>query len=511
LPTLLLAASLCVAARCAGLYFDRGDPMLHLDAVDAKTQHFLEMPPEGRPLAPGPDGIPGTEDDVLLGYVSGDVDLVLRTGMTSFSGPIPDPTVEGGLAPLPVAVAEPFGDGTPIEFAVAASDNWGADSSFGNAIDPPSLANAPVLAVAFGDLDGDGYVGVTSLDGNALDTSLEEEELRPVGRQFAFASGGRAGGSVAIAAGGPTGAELLVAVGAAAYAGPFDPQHFGGAVPKGPMVMTHLPFLPRTRPDRVLDGPLPGPADPNAIVGVQIEPGLVPDPAVPTLAERFTVYPSRHRQTADFAHAHSGAFARFGLGRVPVPATYRDLPGRPLRPALDDAGGRIVLEVLQQLSLPDDGAASKGAARVVPLDRLGNVADLESGSTVTLRAEGGVAIVSPDNDGFADRESFTVSNARGRTVVLDDLGSGVFDDEDGAVEVESSAGLLRLDVFLPDPDVDDDGAVDSADEDAVDALNGLRLGEPGYDARFDLTGDGRIDGDDADVVGAHRGDSIPVP
>jgi hypothetical protein len=85
-PLLALAASLCVAARCVSVHVDANDPMLHLDAIDPITQQFLEMTPEGRPLAPGPDGIPDTDDDVLLDFAWGDIDLVLRTGMTSFSG-----------------------------------------------------------------------------------------------------------------------------------------------------------------------------------------------------------------------------------------------------------------------------------------------------------------------------------------------------------------------------------------------------------------------------------------
>jgi hypothetical protein len=130
---------------------------------------------------------------------------------------------------------------------------------------------------------------------------------------------------------------------------------------------------------------------------------------------------------------------------------------------------------------------------------------------VTLRAEGGVAIVSPNTDGDTSVEQLTLTNARGRAVVLDDLAGGDFDDPDGALEVQSAEGLLRLDVFLPDPDVDDDGGVDAADATAVDDARGLRLGDPGYDPRLDLTGDGRIDRDDVDVVDAHLGETVAVP
>ena len=446
----------------------------------------------------------------MLGGVRGDVDLVIRSGIQSFGAAFPAAKIAGGLGALPVAVAEPFGAGTPISFVVGASDGRQGPAA-GNPIDPPSLAGAPILAVAFGDLDGDGVIGVTQLDGNALDLDLEEAELQPIGRRFAPAIGGRAAGALPVAAGGPSGAELVVALGAAAYAGPFAPQHFGGVVPDGPMVMTLLPFPPRTNPNDVLDGNAPGAADPNALTGVQVEPAIVPDPARPGVRERFSIRAASPHPSIDFARAHSGAFARFGLVRVPDPASYRGLPGRPLRPGLDGSGARAVYEVLQQLFLADDGAATQTVLRVVPLDRLGNIADLTGNHTVTLLAEGGVAIVAPDANGDPYTETLSITNARGVPVTLDDDASGSFDDPDGALLVESAEGLLRLDVFLPDADVDDSGSVDATDVDLVDARRNAQLGDADYDARFDLSGDGRIRNEDVALVEDQLGESVPVP
>jgi hypothetical protein len=509
--TTLALAALAYAAlgvRCPfGLQRSPGDRMLHLDPI-LPTGEIVELPHRARPVLPGPDGELGTGDDLVFSGPRGDVDVLVRTGITQFTGPFPPPSIAAGTAALPAAESEPFAEGAPIPFVVAASD--GRRPPAGAPVVPPSLEGAPVLVLAFPDLDADGYVGVTELDGDAGDAAIEEEELRPVGRRFAPASAGRASGELFLAAGGPAGAELLVALCAAAYAGPFDPQHFGGAVPDGPAVMTRLPFLPRTDPDDVIDGNAPGDADPDRLVGVEVEPAFTPDPAGP-LGESYTLRASGADASIDFARSRSGALARFGLARAPDPASYRSLPGRPLRPGLGGGGKRQLFEVVQQLALADDGAASTVAVRVVPLDRLGNVTGVPGSEEVTLLAGGGVAIAAPDADGDPAREVFDVANARGVAVTLDDAGAGILDDADGTLRIESSAGLALLEVFLPDPDVDDSGSVDAADVALVAGRRGAALGEAEYEARLDLSGDGRIHDEDAAAVQAALGANVPVP
>jgi hypothetical protein len=44
----------------------------------------------------------------------------------------------------------------------------------------PELEGKPVLVIAFADLDDDGFVGVTELDGDPLDWVIKESELEPV-------------------------------------------------------------------------------------------------------------------------------------------------------------------------------------------------------------------------------------------------------------------------------------------------------------------------------------------
>jgi hypothetical protein len=507
--TCALAAIACLGAepRCATIYDDPDDPMLHWDVADPDTFELLELPPGAPWIRPGPDGELGTDDDDIWDFIRPDVDLVVRTGIGSFSGPVPPPT---GAGTPPTAVAEPFGEGTPILFVVAATDG-NPLGGVGSPVAPPSLVDVPVLLIAFADLDGDGAIGITLLDGDPLDVSLEEAELEPVGRRLVLASGGRASGEIFVSSGGPPGAEPIVMVGAVAYAGPFDPGHFGGEVPNGPMVMTQLPFLPETDPVEVIDGNLPRPADPMGLAGVEVKNALEPDPTVPAIGESFTIPVDGSAPSIDTARAQSGAFARFGLAAEPEAATYRNLPSRPLRPGLDSAGGRAAFEILQHAFLADDGGTSGRSLRVVALDRLGNVTTPPGASAVTVLAEPPVRITAPDTDGDFSSEELDLADARGAVITIDDDG-GVFDGADrGGLLVEFGAALFQLDVWLPDPDVDDSGTVDAADANLVRSLDRLRVGDPGYDFRADLTGDGRIDDDDVDAVEAENGRNVAVP
>ncbi len=315
----------------------------------------------------------GSADDLIRPNVIGDADLVVRTGITAFTGPFPPPPTP---AAAPIGIAEPFGQGTAVPFVVAASAHAPA-SQPGSPVVPPSLEGVPVIVAAFGDLDGDGYVGVTLLDGDPLDAAIEEAELDPLGRTLVMAQGGQGSGALSLLAGGPPGARLAVVVGAAAYAGPMHPGYLGGVVPDGPMVMTELPFLPRTDPFRAIDfgGLAPGVATPGGLLAVEIEPSYEPDPLDTRVGEHFTIPVDGSAQTVSLAVGQSGQLLRHGLGAAPDPATFRSATRRPLRPGLDSAGGRAVYEILRSLFLADDGSGNPVEVRVLPLDRLGNVAD----------------------------------------------------------------------------------------------------------------------------------------
>ncbi len=483
------------------------DPIFAGDPIDPDTQRAAEIVPGAPWVRPGSDGKLGTADDEILVDVIGDVDLVLRTGILGFVGSIPDPTASRGTAPG--AVAEPSAMGVPVDFVVTASDGDPA-LPYGTPIAPPSFEGLPIIVAAFGDLDGDGYIGVTHLDGDRLDAVLEEAELVPIGRRLVLASGGRASGRLFLQAGGPTGAEIAVALTAAAYVGPRDPSFFNGVIPDGPAVMTGLPFLPNLAPDKVIDG-TPRSAAPTDLIGIEIAPGLAPDPNDARVGEAFTIPTDGSAPTVDLARAHSGAFSRFGIATYPERALHVRPARRPLRLGIDDAGQPAPYRIPYQLVVQDDGAASRTRVRVVPLDRLGNVADLPAPQFVTISSVGPVSIASPDLDGLPDTETFVVSDARGVEVVLDDTGSRYDGPNDGVVLVEGGGSLYRIAVHLPDPDVDDSGRVDAADLKIVKKSKNLREDKPGFDPNLDLTGDGRVSKEDEAAVEAALGQTVFVP
>ncbi len=482
------------------VFRDERDPLLDLDTADPETGLAAEIVPGAPWIRPGPDGEFGTEDDIVFPHVTGDNDLVVRTGITNFSGAFPDPAVAGGAVPR--AVAEPFAAGIPVDFVVAPV-NGHAGPPPGTPIVSRSFMFSPVLVAAFADLDGDGFIGVTHLDGDVFDAAIEEAELSPVGWRIVMAGFARASGSLFVSAGGPRSAPLRVMLGAATYAGRFDPGFFNGAVRNGPAVMTRLPFLPITDPFEVMREEL------------EIEPALVPNPFDPRIGESFTLHTDGSDLTVDGADVVSGAFARFGFGRRPAPGVYDHdhdhESGGLLRPGLDDQGAVVVYEILQRLVLADDGAASRLTLRVLPLDRLGNVADLAGPVVVTLRTGGTVRIIAPDGDGDVTTETISITDAAGATVVIDD-GGGLFDDADADVLVAEGGGAIHaLQVFLLDPDVDDSLLVDAQDIALIESFKGLRSGDPGFDPRLDLNSDGRIDDDDADEVASYLGTVIPTP
>jgi hypothetical protein len=573
-PALCLVAALAAADQHPRVHAP-GDAMLHGDALDPATGRAAEIVPGAPWIEPGPDGRFGSADDVVHADIIGDVDIVVRSGVTKLVGDAVvtaadvqliqaqfnndcnlDPTLDCSAdlngdnlvnvadfqilalqlgndcnvnpdlacsadfdsripathtpATAPTSVADAFGLGVPVDFVVSASD--GVRPPAGRPVDAPSLEGVPILVMAFADLDGDGFVGITHLDGDTTDLEIEDAELSPVGRRYAIAAGGLASGSIQVPVGGPAGAETRVVLAAAAYAGPFDPAFFGGSVPDGPTVMTHLPFLPRTEPVDVLGGALRGPADPFDRVGAEASAAFTPRPADPQLGEAFTLRTDGSTASVDLVLAGSGAAVRFGLAQAPNPATYRFIESRPLRRGLDENGAPATYEILQHLVVADDGAASQTTLRVVPVDRLGNVADLEAAASVRVRSTGPVRIVSPDADGSPLTETLVVSDARGVQIVVDDLGVGRFDDANAAgLVLEGGGAASRVDAFLPDPDVDDSGLVDALDVTLVQMFDGQRFGDPAFDPDLDLDGDGRIDDADASAVRRRLGEVVAIP
>lgn len=489
-----IAALVFLGNTCTFVVTDSSDLLFYLDPFDANAQRPAEIVAGAPWIQAGPDGEYETEDDDIRPWLLGDADLVVRSGISSLSGSFP---ASHDLANAPVASAEPFGSGIPVAFVVAASTP-APTQNLGVPVDSPSLSGVPVVVAAFADLDGDGFVGVTLLDGDALDFAIEEAELEPIGRAVAIARNGQASGVLSLQAGGPAGAPLAAVLTAAAYAGAFDPAFLNGVVPDGPLVTTELPFVPRTDPHRAIDfGPGgPGELQADSLLAVNFEAAYQPDPADLRIGESFTIPTDGSAQTVSLVVGTSGAQVRFGLGRVPVANQYAVFPERPLRPGLDEMFLPSLYEILSYLTVPDDGAGSQISLRVLPLDRLGNVADLAGPASVTVSTGGSVRIVSPDTDSDPHLETIVVGDARGVEIVVDDTG-GTFDDANrDLLVVDDGNVLVAIDVVMPDPDVDDSGLVDSADVWAIASLDGFRLGDDEYDATLDLNGDGRIDDDD---------------
>jgi hypothetical protein len=501
------AACLTCAALLAASGSAAQEPVLAGDPSVPDGSAVAEILPFHPYYDPGRDGKYGTDDDAIRSDRIGDIDLVVRVGAVDLTAGIPDPTAR---AQAPTAVAEPFGQGTLIPFVVFASDG-DERLPYGRETRSPGFDGSPVIVAAFADLDGDGFVGVTNLDGNASDNAVEAAELEPIARQVSVAGASRASGALRVTVGGPAESPLRVLVTAATYIGEFDPDYFGGVVPKGPAVLTQMPLLPDLDPDRVLEGGPKGPPPPRPGIplGVTIEPAFAPGPRNPAIGESFTLRTDGREATVDVIEARSGRCSRFAVALSPGPDFVR-LPERPLRRGLTQDGRPAVYAIPQRLAVADDGAGSPLPLRVVPLDRTDDVCDLDSPREVEIETKR-VRIVSPDSDGDPFRERLTVTGARGAAIALDDSG-GRYDEADNDVLwVRSDGRITRIDIAIPDPDVDDSGTVDARDLLLTSHFASAGTDFPLFRARFDVDGNGVINGRDVDSVAAHQGERATRP
>lgn len=423
------------------------------DPIDPATGRAAEIVPGAPFVAKGPNG---WKDPVIDPSLVGDLDLVVRTGLAAppaFAIPKPSPLRHA----VPHAVAEPLGAGTKVSFVVIGSSAhpfWPLGVFFlpYGVRTADELDGRHVAVMAFADLDGDGYIGVTHLDGNLADEAIEEAEREPVGQHVFIGQTAIAEGALAIAVGGPTGARPRIALAAAAYLGPFLPEFHGGAIPVGPAVFTHLPFHPETDPDRIIGGGLvepPDPTNPLMLLGVHVREGLKPDPGDPRYGEAFTLRLDGSDPSIDVADVSSGAFAGFGLARTPDPSWRYDTEDLKLRPAVGPSGERTVYELARHAALHAESLGSGEAARIVPVDRLGNVADLPAPTAATLRATGWLQILAPDADGDPSRESIVVDDARGVAILLRVDPAASANPTRQHLLVESAGRLNAIEILYP--------------------------------------------------------------
>lgn len=499
-----------LAVTCTARFNSQSDALLDGDWIDPILNQIALLLP-GRPfISAGLDGEFGTGDDVISTHLIGDLDLVLRAGISDSVGPLPPPALAAVEALFATAAAD--GMGTEIDFIVAAVDGM-TPNPLDDPVFSPAIEGNPMLVLAFADLDADGYIGPTLLDGDAFDGEVESAELEPIGMQMLPVLSGRAIGRIRLLAGGPTANPTRIILTAVAFTGEPDPALFGGIVPIGPLMSTAQPILPPTFPADVIDaGPAgPEPMTPDRPLPIRIESAIDPDPTSPFWGEFFSLRLDGSEVSVDGATSLAGDIARIGAALSARLPSYKDLDRRVVRSGLDDAGLPHPFEIAEQIMIADDGMASDVEVRIVPLDRLGSITDLYEPEIVTVTTGGVVQILSPDTDGDPYHESIVLSSARGVTLRLGDSG-GEFDDPlSDTLIIDSRIGGSIVDLILPDPDVDDSGVVDTADLSLVEASRGMEIGDLFYQWRLDVNGDGRVDKKDMRIVESYLGTVIPLP
>ncbi|MFQ5514976.1 MAG: hypothetical protein ACE5FG_11120 [Myxococcota bacterium] len=449
LPALLLALMLGLPAGPA-----RAQQVFSGDPQDPVTGQALPMLPGLPLLLPGPDDEFGTGDDVIDPNHSGDVDLVVRVG-THPAGSIPPPAGASG-GPSVTTISAGGGVIDPaqeIPFTVLVSDGSGSPP-YGQVLTSADLDGRPFTIFAFADLDDDGVIGPTDADGSADDALELQEATAYVGRQVGLLQAGRLQDSLGFHVAAPASlGGLRVVLVAGGYTGS-DPN---ALFSDGPPIFTLWPYFPPLDPGRVIgNGRVPPPV-PDAPSEIKFSPerNYLPAPGHPQLDTPFAIPTDGTEPSTDQLVVVSGAAIAARLFDEVSPTSFRATSRTWLRPA-PGAGGRVlVLPAGALLDLPADGAASTRSLRLLPVDRLGNVADpAPGGFAVELAAHGGVRIVSPDGDGDPLVESLVLASAAGTVVVLDDsgtMGEGRLDLLQGARLIGSSR------VAIGQPDLDQDG------------------------------------------------------
>jgi hypothetical protein len=411
----LVVALLAVARPAAAQAVFSGDP------IDPFTGAPYVMLP-GVPLVhPGPDQRFNTADDFIDTNLVGDVDLVMRTGGTWTGGAMPPPHAGVAAAPVAVAGGTATGVGTRIPFQAIVSDGL-PPAPTGNPLGGSDLDGRPALAVAFGDLDGDGVIGPTANDGTADDAVERQEIVVPVGRQAAPIVSGVAAGTLAFTVGAPAsvgGLGVVVCGGASTGDTPY--LYFDG-----PFIATLLPYAPPIDPDRIIGGNGIGGPDPAALLTdfeLEMEDVFSPAPDHPLLGTPFAIPLDGSSPTVDLVRSESGAAAGVACGRPVDTATFVPGPTRRLVPAVGPTGARALYEPVDAMALASDGAGGARTIDCFVVDRLGNATDPPAGGfPVVLEAGPRTRIVAPDTDGDPAREPLAFATAAAVTVTVDDAG-----------------------------------------------------------------------------------------
>lgn len=410
-----LAALLLAGTAAATPAVFSGDP------VDPSSGlPYVILP--GVPLVhPGADGKFGTTDDLVDPGMVGDVDLVVRTGGGYAGGAIPPPHAGVAAAPAVTVGGGATATGSDVAFQAIVSD--GAPPFVtGNLLAAADLDGRPAFAVAYADLDGDGFIGPTAVDGDADDQVERQETLVPAGRQAASIAGGVATGTLALSIGAPAsvgGLGVVVTAGASTGTTPF--LYFDG-----PWIATLLPYMPPLDPDRIIGSNGVGGPEPSSLLAdfeLEIEKTFTPAPNHPLLGTPYAIPVDGSSPTVDLLRGESGSAVAVACGRPLDVATFVADPTRRLVPAVDPGGARAVYEPVDAIALASDGDGGAATLACFVVDRLGNATDPPPGGfAVTLEAGPRLRLPEPDTDGDPGRETITFTTAAARTLIVDDAG-----------------------------------------------------------------------------------------
>jgi len=422
------ARRLCTALLLLSSWLVAGDALavpavFQGDPVDPLGKTYVMLP--GVPLVqPGEDEQWATDDDVIDPGTIGDVDVVLRTGntYTPGSGVIP-PAATLALAPVVAAGGTTLqATGNEAAYQLIVSDG-AASPATGNPLTNTDLNGRGALILAYADLDGDGFLGATTLDpeGSADDAVELQEALTPIGQRLGVMSAGLAAGPLAIASGLPASmGGLGVVVVGGAITGASSPLFLDGQ-----WIATLLPCMWPIDVTRVV-GNNPGLPDPLGLVDVEfeLEDFYCPAPNDPVLGTPYAIPLDGSSVTTDLLRAESGAATAPGLARPIIAAGFVAASLRRLTPVVSSLGVRAVVEPAHALALGDDGPGGSQAQLVVfPADKLGNQADVPfGGSELALEVSPNLRIVSPDTDSDPQHETVAFSSTGFATVTLDDAG-----------------------------------------------------------------------------------------
>lgn len=454
------------ADLCTGLA-----PVFAGDPCDPVTGPYPMMP--GLPLVLPADGPTGRWNDaapVITGAMTGDVDLAVRVGTHASASAIPGPagSTTGPALLQNVAGGGSAMQGTAVPFTTFVTDGPGA-TDYG--VPLPGLDQRPLAVFAYADLDGDGVIGPTDLDGSADNEIEKQEALGHVGRQVGQISGDRFSNAIAVRVGAPASiGGLRVALVSGMYTGDDAGQLWTNGTP----IFTNWPFFPPLDPLQVIFLAEANPPDPNGpnIVYYQASEFLLPAPSTADLPEKFVLQTDGSNPSTDQFLSLSGPAVGVRVFRSVLPGSFTASSRNSLRlaPATTGPVPKPVLPVNEMTVSPGQDVE----VRLLPVDSLGNVADPSlSGFSIRLGADGGLRISSPDLDADPYTETINITDARGALVHLDTTKvSGIarltLVDAPPALPTGLDQLTVRARATPAAPvDEDDDGVPDDGDDDGV--------------------------------------------